>query len=369
LKLVAGLTGLGLDALVQRDAQRNFRRVMAVTLVAGAALLVVATLLVMAVRAGAEAKRQRAEAEGLVEYMLTDLRDKLKGVGRLDVMAEVNNRAMGYYRAQGDPAALSDDSLERRARVISAMADYDYRLGNAVLARQKYQALHATTRALLEKSPKSQNRMLDHARSENRLALFEGENGNMLAAIPHFENASRLLQQSEPQFGKHPNWLQLASLVDGNLCVVWLKQSADAAKAAPFCHRAVETGTSLVATTRSNEPAIHALVFHHVWLSEVQRQLGKSVAAESSRVMALSLIDQLAVTDPKNMLWKEQMLEVSIKFARVYGEMGNRIKAVDLLEKAKPVEARLRAADQSNAYWAKLSKKYSDLKKELSDNE
>ncbi|MCC6924607.1 hypothetical protein [Novosphingobium sp.] len=59
---------------------------------AGALLLslILAALLVFALRARAEAERQRAEAEGLVEFMLTDLRDKLKGVGRLDVMDAVN---------------------------------------------------------------------------------------------------------------------------------------------------------------------------------------------------------------------------------------------------------------------------------------
>ncbi|MEI9851855.1 MAG: TIR domain-containing protein [Sphingomonas sp.] len=61
LKLVAGLTGVGLDALVQRDAARQIRRVTAVTLVAIAATLVMAVLTVVALsappRGGASARR------------------------------------------------------------------------------------------------------------------------------------------------------------------------------------------------------------------------------------------------------------------------------------------------------------------------
>ena len=73
LKLVAGITGLGLDELVQRDATRRVRRVMAVTAGAVAAMLVMAVLTWRRARARREAERQRAEAEGLIEFMLTDL--------------------------------------------------------------------------------------------------------------------------------------------------------------------------------------------------------------------------------------------------------------------------------------------------------
>lgn len=77
-----------------------------------------------ALEARKEAERQRSEAEGLVEFMLTDLRDRLKGVGRLDVMTAVNQRALHYYEDQ-DLAALPADSLERRARVLHAMGEDD----------------------------------------------------------------------------------------------------------------------------------------------------------------------------------------------------------------------------------------------------
>jgi hypothetical protein len=100
MKLVAGLTGLPLDALVQREAARAKRRAAFVT---GASLVltgVMAVLTVLAVQGRREAERQRAQADGLIEYMLTDLRKKLEPVGRLEVMDSVGQRALAYYAAQ-----------------------------------------------------------------------------------------------------------------------------------------------------------------------------------------------------------------------------------------------------------------------------
>src|SRR5205085_5000642 len=122
--------GLGLDDLVQRDATRRVRRVMAVTAGALAAMLVMAVMVVIAISARREAEHQRAEAEGLIEFMLTDLGSRLRGVGRLEVMEAVNSRALGYYANQGDPADLPPDSLQRRARVLHAIAGVDLDLGH-----------------------------------------------------------------------------------------------------------------------------------------------------------------------------------------------------------------------------------------------
>ena len=80
LKIVAGLIGVGLDELVQREAQRRQRRLRYVAAASLAGMTVTSGLAVTAVVARDEARdqrneaqHQRAEADGLVEFMLTDL--------------------------------------------------------------------------------------------------------------------------------------------------------------------------------------------------------------------------------------------------------------------------------------------------------
>src|SRR4051812_42232519 len=116
LKLVAGITGLGLDDLVQRDASRRVRRVTVVTIGAVVAMLIMAALAILALKARREAESERNEAEGLATFMLTDLRDRLRGVGRLDVMRAVNARALDYHNRQLELYDRPDDRI-MRARV------------------------------------------------------------------------------------------------------------------------------------------------------------------------------------------------------------------------------------------------------------
>src|SRR5579871_5761008 len=138
LKLVAGIIGVDLDELVQRDSSRQVQRLSGLAGVGLSTAIAMSILAFAALNAEREAEHQRAGAEGLVDFMLTNLRDKLKAVGRLDLLTTVNKRALGYYADQ-DLRRLSSESLERRARIFHAMGEDDDARGDTKLASQEFQ--------------------------------------------------------------------------------------------------------------------------------------------------------------------------------------------------------------------------------------
>ena len=77
-----------------------------------------------AIDARDEARDQRREAEGLIGFMLGDLRDKLEPIGRLDVLDAVGARALAYYEKPGQVGPV-----RRRAGPAVEGADADGRNG------------------------------------------------------------------------------------------------------------------------------------------------------------------------------------------------------------------------------------------------
>lgn len=239
LKIVAGLADLPLDALVQRDAQRQVRRVTGIT--AGAALLVVvmALLLVVALQARKEAEQRRADAEGLVEYMLTDLREKLKGSMRLDVMSAVNRRAMDYYVSQGNLDRLPDDSLERRARVLHLLGADDESAGNLGSALNEYREAHRVTAAILAKKPSDPDRIFDHAQSEFYIGSVAMRRHDRVTALRHWRGylaQAQALARVEPAGVRG---LMEQGFAWGNLCDLDLVDEHDVASAVGECEKSV----------------------------------------------------------------------------------------------------------------------------------
>ena len=91
LKLAAGLLDVGVDDLRRRDAQRQARVSLAVAATASAVAAVTIALAVTAIRARDEVDLRRAQAEGLIQFMLGDLRGRLEPIGRLDIAVRVDH--------------------------------------------------------------------------------------------------------------------------------------------------------------------------------------------------------------------------------------------------------------------------------------
>lgn len=192
LKLVAGLTGVQFDHLVGRDQQRRHRRMALATAASLAGMTLTTGLAVYAIEQRdearvrqAEAQAQRAEADGLIEYMLTDLRGKLEPVGRLDVLKSVGDRALDYYSRQ-ELDALDGDSLGRRARAMLLVAEVGDLQGNSEAARRGFIEAARSTGELLKREPDNWQRVYDHAQSEFWLAYDAHNRGDDRGALPHF---------------------------------------------------------------------------------------------------------------------------------------------------------------------------------------
>ena len=116
LKLVAGMLGVGLDELVQRDTTRRHRRLAWLAAGSLAGMAVTSTLAVTAIQARDAARDQRREAEGLVGFMLGDLKDKLEPIGRLDALDGVGAACSLITRSRTHPSCPMPRLSQRSQR-------------------------------------------------------------------------------------------------------------------------------------------------------------------------------------------------------------------------------------------------------------
>ena len=363
LKIVAGIAGVPLDALVQRDAQRRVRRVMWITGAALAAMLVMGVMTTLAVQARNEAARQRAEAEGLVEYMLTDLREKLKGVGRLDVMSAVNARAMNYYTSQ-DFERLPPDSLARRARIIEAMGADDEAARRVDDALTKYRKVHGITSALLSDQPRNAQRILDHANSENRIGLLHFSDGDPAIALPFFQRARHLIHTAKPDNRSAKQWNKLASYVETNLCGALLKLGNQQVKALNHCSIALNLSEKYFDKYPNDATAFYDHILDHSWLAEAYATNAKHVLAQEMLGKSLTLVNRLVDTDRSNAMWLELKLQIIIQYLNVSKKYNYDVDFINLKKQAYEISLYLKNNDPKNTYWFQ---KFEEIKSILED--
>ena len=353
LKLVAGVVALGLDELVQRDAQSRLQRVTAVTAAALVLAVGMGGLALYALDARAEAERQRAEAEGMVEFMLTDLRTKLKGVGRLDVLTAANQRALDYYRKQ-DLKRLAAPSLERRARVLHAMGEDDERRGDHDAALAHFREARRTTGTLLAARPDDPERIFAHSQSEYWIGYVDYQRGRVSAAMPGFEAYKRLTDRLVALRPDDPIYLREAGYAEGNLCSVALEaKQRRPASALQSCKAALGHMERAARRLGPDRGIAVDLVNRHAWVADAYLASGDRAQARAHRLIQERLLSALMRDDPRNVDLKELWVSLQRAFAKLEMDVGRREDARRRLQQALSTLNAMIEFDPSNNEWLK----------------
>ncbi len=198
MKVLAGLLGLELDELIRREVQRRNRQLFAFSCAMGAIVIALTVLSVLAVSsrnaavaARDDARRQKDQAEGLIDFMLGDLKDKLKPVGRLDSLEAVGGRATRYFESlRADE--VDSETRARLARTKLLAAEVLYSQGRAKEAAEQSDQAFALTEALQLAEPEKSSRIFDHAQSEFWVGYGKFRNASYSAAEENFAHYAAL---------------------------------------------------------------------------------------------------------------------------------------------------------------------------------
>ncbi len=334
LKIVAGILGVPLDTLIQRDAQRRIRRVTAITAGALAAMLIMAIVTAYAIQASNEAARQRAAAEGLVEFMLTDLREKLRGVNRLDVLSSVNNRAMEHYQAQGDLTKLPPDSLERRARILHAMGEDEERRGDIGKAALKFLEAHRTTAALVSQAPDNPDRIFAHAQSEYWVGYAAWRRVDTETAGKYWRGylaQAERLARLEPRTVR--SYMELG-YAHGNLCELSMNKRRDVARGLQHCRQSIAFEREALKLEPGNVTNGMALANRLGWMADALVSAGDLEEAIQYRKAEQKQIDALIARDPRNVELRVRQTWPQIGIGKIAESRGETDKAAAILKRA-----------------------------------
>ena len=168
-----------------------------------------------------EAQAQRDQAEGLISYMIGDLRKKLQPVGRLDVLDGVGAKALAYYAAQ-DLNRLDADSLGRRARTLHMIGDLAVQQGRLLEAQRDFAQAAATTSELLQRHPDDGQRIFDQSQSEFYVGYAAWQAGRLHdaeASFRRYDDMARRMVLVQPH---NHDWMLERVFAEQNVAIVLL---------------------------------------------------------------------------------------------------------------------------------------------------
>ena len=147
---------------------------------------------VAADQAAKRATLARNDAGKLINYMTIDLRDKLKPIGRLDLLDDVNQRVLGYYASLGSDGD-SPDVLSQRSVALANSGDIQKDRGDLAGALKSYSDSLHIREQLAKQSPSNDDRQRNWALGIANVGDVLDLQGDSSGALERYETALKIL--------------------------------------------------------------------------------------------------------------------------------------------------------------------------------
>lgn len=397
LKLLAGLFGLPLDTLRQRDAQRRHKRMLLVTSASVVAMLLTSFLAVQAIIARNAAERRQKQAEDLVGFMIDDLNDKLYEVSRLDLLSAVNEKAMAYFESL-PKADVTDTVLEQRVKAVTTIGNIRFNQNEYKQAMESFQAAAKLSGPLAAAAPGDVRRQLAHADVLDYIGMIRFYQGAMDDAQRQFDAAQAVLSparridpdnpevlfqiatvannsghvsESRGQFDaasanyrrmldvtqrlvalqpRHVDWQNQLGLAHNNLAKMSLLQG-DLRGAIDGYRADMEIEARAAAADRRNNAQRERLLIAQATLGRILPMAGDLDQGSALLRQALDVAVQLHEMDPESALFEEDVALYAAQLARVLRLRGEDAEAAKLASKAQSLFEKPKAADSTQPAW------------------
>ncbi len=335
-------------------ARRWLRRHRTAVVVAGAAVVVLVAIGAIAIHRVVRAERvaqaargtaehDRADAEELMGFMLGDLRDKLRPLGKLELLGLVANKATAYYDRR--PVTTERDRRERSVALVN-LGDVRLAQGQTSAALASYHAALAISEVLAALAPDDDSRQRDLEVKHNRIGevlVAQGDSAGALAECRADLAISARLAAKDP---RNAGWQRDLSISHEKLGDVLDAQGNFAEALAEF-RQSLAITEALAAWAPSPDLA-RDLGVGHERLGEVFARHDDRAAAMTEHRTALAIREQLVANEPDNAILVRDLAASHDAIGAALVDEGDAASALPQFRAALALDERLAARDASN---------------------
>ena len=352
LKLVAGMLGLGLDDLVRREQQRRQKRLTYIAAASIAGMTVASGLAIFAFDKRDEARDQRREAEGLVGFMLGDLRDELEPIGKLSALDAVGSRALAYFEKQ-DKTELSDAALAQRSQALNLLAQISDKRLDPAGALARYREAMRSTAELVERKPDDPQRLFDHAQNVfyvGEMARDRGDARQAEVAYLEYKSLADRMVSLEPDSLK---WRMEMFYANENIGIIRYDQRrfAEASRLFEESLRPMGSGVSIDTKNDDYQKEYSTLL---AWLADSYAAQGQLDRAIATREKQIAFLTPLA-DGQSNVVFRQHLIPAYFGLANLFLSQGKTELAIERFGRSNVESERLLPIEPDNAFWTGLS--------------
>lgn len=238
------------------------------------------------------AQNARKQAEGVVNFMVFDLRNKLELIGRLDLVQDVQKRVSTYYENSGG-VDQNQQHLWQRATNRINRGDTETAQGNLGTAEQLYQEANRFMQQRVASNPSNAEWQLDLSVSLDKIGDTLSAQGKFEEAKAIFERGQAIRQMLADKDPSNAGWQRGLSISLNKIGEILSAQGKlDEAKA--IFEKSQNIAQTLADKDPSNAEWQIGLVLSYVKILEIAQQNNDIESAQQHGGKALAILRPLA---------------------------------------------------------------------------
>ncbi|HEX5059278.1 MAG TPA: serine/threonine-protein kinase [Kofleriaceae bacterium] len=297
---------------------------------------------------------RKQAAENLIDYMFSDMKERLDAAGRLDMLAGLGTEVKRYYATLSHmPGGMPREDEIRMAEAIQLIGEAEHKSGKPDQALATWKGARDRLLEVVGADKTENTRKLRRliAKLDYEAGVIHQERGKLEEALAHFKNAQAAFEQIKTEDPTSKVlMLETADCHDRLGDLLRLDGKIDEAFEQYMAgkndrEKAASQGNGKV----SDE--VLALSTSHFKLGSVFQNRGESGSAVDEYHHALRLRETLLEGQPDHVRYQEGVLEVLRELAELERQLGDEKAAVDAYRRAVPLGNALTQRDPTNTEW------------------
>ncbi len=349
LKLLAGLLGIGYDQLKRREQHRRNRRLVFTSVVSIIGMVITIGLAVSAWIAQQDAERRREQAEELINFMVGDLHDGLKPIGKLELLDDAGNKALEYF-ASLNSRDMNDEILARQSQALVQVGEVKLELGDSELALEAFTQALSRAKELTARHPEEPHYVFDRGQAEYWVGYVHYRRGDYNEArswFTRYRDSSRWLAEHHPY---NTDWQMEAAYSEMNLGTLEFKRGRLEAAAEAYESSQMAFKTMLQATP-DNREILPQLAESISWLGSIYQKQGRLATGQSHFQQSVSLFDAVRKLNDEDRHAEERWVRELGHLCLVLRIQGRNKDALNVCLQMRNAAEQLVFHDQQNHTW------------------
>lgn len=332
----------------RRARQFAWARLSALGIIIGLAVLNSA-LGLSALSAKRAAEARRTEVEGLAGYMLGDFTDKLRPLGKLDLLEGVSGKVLEYLSgSQTD--ALSATGFTLRAKALQVIGEVSRSRGNAVQAIDALDKANAILKLQHASNPNDIKVLNNLGVNAYWVGQLHKDRNNLAAAELAWRQYLQFADQVQRLEPDKVEWWIEQSYAHNNLGSLAITRGTPEL-AAPEFAASIALKERALGRTPDSKVLIAELADSYSWLGLARQSLGELRLAEDLYQKEMALVLRLRDQFPDEPMWVKRQIQALQHRAILALAVGHDDIALADYTTAKELFLRIAGQDENNHTW------------------